>query len=118
VRLDLSTDRLHNGYRIDAGEAWGHYDIIETPAESEYQMSLQAAIWRRDLLLELLKPGKSAWQVEVHTSPPVTMRVVGTYQHPVRYANVFKGGDPKKLLNLGQIPTEHVDVMRERGWIE
>ncbi|GAG13851.1 unnamed protein product, partial [marine sediment metagenome] len=53
LRLDLTTDRLYNGDMFDV-EAFGHYDIIETPAESPYQMSLQAGIWRKSHLLRIL----------------------------------------------------------------
>jgi hypothetical protein len=46
------------------------------------------------------------------------MRVLGTRQNPVRYANVFKGGDTDNLLNLEQIPGEHMEYMRGLGWLE
>lgn len=117
LRMDLTTDRLYNGAMRDV-ESYGHYDILETPPGSEYQMSLQAGIWRLRLMLDVLQAGKSPWQVELETSPPETMRVLGTRQNPVRYANVFMGGDPGKLLNLDQIATEHVDYMRGQGWLE
>ena len=117
LRLDLTTDRLYAGGMFDV-EAWGHYDIVETPAGTPYQMSLQAGLWRRSLLLELLRPGMSPWQVELHTSPPERMRVLGTRQCPVRYANVFRGGDPGTLQNLEQIPVEHLEYMRGQGWLK
>ena len=117
LRLDLTTDRLYAGNMFDI-EPYGHYDIIETPPGTPYQMSLQAGIWRRTKLLELLQPGKSPWQVELENSPPERMRVLGTRQNPVRYANVFQGGDPDTLLNLDRIPGEHVEYMRGQGWLE
>ena len=117
LRLDLTTDRLYTGGMFDV-ESYGHYDIVETPAGSSYQMSLQAGIWRKSLLLELLKADMSPWEVELQISPPGGMRVLGTRQNPVKYANVFKGGDLGALLNLEQIPHEHVEYMRGQGWLD
>jgi hypothetical protein len=87
-------------------ESWGHYDIVTTPHGSEYQMSKQAGIWNRKNLLSLLVPGKSAWEVELHTQPPEEMTVLGTRQYPVRYANAILKG---KLddTQLKQLPAEH-----------
>jgi hypothetical protein len=116
LRLDLTTDRLYAGGMFEV-ESYGHYDIVETPFGTPYQMSTQAGIWRKSLLLELLKPGMSPWQVELQTQPPERMRVLGTRQNPVRYANVFKGGNPDEMLNLGQIPERHVEAMRGQGWL-
>jgi len=116
LRMDLTTDRLYNGRMFELGP-YGHYDLLETPPGAEYQMSLQAGIWRRKLLLDLLQPGMSPWKVELQTSPPENYRVLGTRQNPVAYANVFKGGDPGALLNLDKIPREHVAYMRAEGWL-
>jgi hypothetical protein len=90
---------------------------VETPPGSSYQMSLQAGIWRLRLLLDLLQPGMSPWAVELQTSPPEDYRALGTRQNPVKYANVFQGGNPDTLLNLGQIPAEHVEYMKGQEWL-
>jgi hypothetical protein len=117
LRMDLTTDRLYAGGMFDV-EAFGHYDILETPPSTPYQMSTQAGIWRRSLLLELLRPEMTPWEVELQTDVPGRMRVLGTRQSPVRYANVFRGGDPDTLLNLEQIPGEHIEELRRREWIK
>lgn len=117
LRMDLTTDRLYNGHMFEV-EAYGHYDILETPAGAEYQMSTQAGIWRLKLLRDLLVPGKSPWKVETQTSPPESMRVLGTRQNPVSYANVFLQGNPGDFKNLDRIPAEHVEYMRGQGWLE
>jgi hypothetical protein len=76
--------------------AWGHYDLVETPNDSEYQMSLQAGIWNRDLLLSLMRPGLDPHEVELNLSPTLhernDMRVIGTRQRPVRYSNIYYQG--------------------------
>lgn len=92
LRFDLTDDRQYNGKAVFAGYI-GEYDIVETPPESEYNMSLQAGIFSTELLRELLEPGKDAWQVEIHTQPPDTMRVLGTRQRPMRYANALLKGE-------------------------
>lgn len=117
LRMDLTADRLYAGGMFDV-EPYGHYDIVETPPSTPYQMSTQAGIWRRSLLLELLKPEMSPWEVELQTSVPGRMRVLGTRQWPCRYANVFKGGNPDELLNLEQLPGEHVEELRKIGWLK
>jgi len=122
LRLDLTTDRLYNG-KMFGVEDWGRYSIVETPAGSEYQMSLQAGIWRRSLMLQVLEPEKSPWEVELQTSPPAEMRVVGTRGEPgtnhapVVYANVFQGGSPDTLLNLGELAAADVAELDARGWL-
>jgi hypothetical protein len=105
LRFDLTADRLYAGGMVDA-DYWGNYDIIETPSSTPYQMSTQAGIWNKYRLLELLQPNKSAWEVEIHTSVPDTMRVLGSRQYIVRYANaVLKGKLDREQLQL--LPPEH-----------
>lgn len=115
LRMDLTTDRLYNGQMEDTNLHWGHYDLVETPFESPYQMSFQAGIWRRELLLSLLQPSKSPWEVEIHTQPPQTMRVLGTRQWPLRYLNALKSGNNEEVLNLEELETHHREVIAQ--WI-
>lgn len=109
LRVDLTADRLYAGGMYDV-EDWGHYDIIETPPETPYQMSTQAGIWNRELLLQLLKHNKSAWEVEIHTHVPSSMRVLGTRQYIIRYANgLLKGKlDVKEVQRIPQPHRSHV----------
>lgn len=113
LRFDLTDDRQYNGKAEFAGYI-GEYDIVETPPGSEYNMSLQAGIFSTQLLRELLEPGKDAWQVEIHTQPPDTMRVLGTRQRPMRYANALLKGE----LDESQLDTlrpEDKEIVKE--WI-
>lgn len=118
LRVDLTDDRQFNGAAKSIG-CWGSFDMVETPADSAYQCSLQAGIWSRDHLLSILRPGLSPWQVELQTSlaDRPDLRVVGTKQCPVRYINVSKGGDEKTVLGYEGLPEEHRAVMAERGWL-
>lgn len=110
LRLDLTDDRQYAGGMIDV-DMWGSYDIIETLHGTPYQMSTQAGIWNKALMLDLLKPNTSAWDVEIQTQPPDTMRVLGTRQRPVRYANAIHKGiiDFEALEN---IPEQHRDAIQ------
>lgn len=105
LRFDLTDDRQYAGGMVDV-ESYGSYDIIETPAGTPYQLSLQAAIWNRQLLLQLLQRGKSSWETEIHSNPPPEMRVLGTRQRPVRYANgIYKG--KADFNQIRKIPSPH-----------
>lgn len=117
LRFDLTDDRQYAGGVKDIGY-YGSYDIVETPHGTPYQMSLQAAIWNKKLLLDVLKPGMSAWETEIHLQPPSNLRVMGTRQRPVRYANaVLKGRIDYD--QLGKIPKEHYEEAIKhipKGW--
>jgi len=120
LRMDLTDDRQYNGEARDWERVpyYGYNDIVWTPASSPYQMSLQAGIWNRRLMLEVLKPDKSAWQVELETGEKQLNKytVLGTRQRPVRYANVFKGGDASpEALNLTFLLPGDVDELRAAG---
>jgi hypothetical protein len=117
LRIDLTDDRLHargDARYADEVGSWGHYDLIETEHGTPYQMSLQAGIWNKRLLLKLLQPGLSPWEVEINIQPPADMRVLGTRQWPVKYANaILKGKLVKEEIN--KIPEDHRKIVRR--WI-
>lgn len=118
LRFDLTDDRLYTRGMRDVG-AMDMYDIIETPHQSQYQFSTQAGIWNKKLLLKLLRNGKSAWETEIHTQPPQTMRVVGTRQRPVRYANAIHKGklDPYQLKLIGKKHLAYVTKLIPEKWV-
>jgi len=105
LRIDLTADRLYAGGMFDV-EPWGCYDIIETPSSTPYQFSTQAGIWNRQLLLSSLVPNRTPWEVEMYSEIPEGIRILGTRQYPMRYANgILKGKIDKEQLFL--IPEEH-----------
>jgi hypothetical protein len=109
LRMDLTEDRMHAGGAFAVG-AYNRCDLLETPAGTPYQMSLQTGIWNKHLLLTLLQTNRSAWETEIYTSPPDTMRILGTRQCPVRYANVvYKGKLDYNEIN--KIPVEHHETI-------
>ena len=108
LRIDLTDDRQYAGGVFDV-DAVRQYNIVETPPGTQYQMSTQAGLWRKSLLLELLVPNKTAWETEIHTAPPGNMRVLGTRQKPVQYANaLLKGKIDSKEINKIQVDLREV----------
>lgn len=123
LRMDLTDDRQYNGHVHDheSSPYYGYNDIVETPADSPYQSSLQAGIWNRHLLLEVLQPGESAWQFEIgKTGENIRnrpdLKVLGTRQRPVRYANIFRGGDTSQL-NLTYLLPQDIEELKAIGAI-
>jgi hypothetical protein len=117
LRFDLTADRLYAGGMFEVGP-WGCYDVIETPSSTPYQMSLQAAIWNKNLLRQIIQPGLTAWQVEIYTKVPDDMRVLGTRQWPVRYANaVHKGSvDEKEIATIEYENRVAIERMIPADW--
>jgi hypothetical protein len=116
LRGDLTGDRLYAGGKYDLC-GWGHLDLLETPNNTPYQISLQAGIWRRGLMTDprILTPGKSPWEFEMHTgTPDKGFRVIGTYQMPVKYANILKNGKVQDA-EIDKIPIPHRGTVRQ--WI-
>lgn len=116
VRFDLTGDRLYSGRAVDV-ESYGCYDIIETPCDTPYQFSMQAAIWNRRLLRRLIEPNRTPWEIEIYTDIPPEMRVLATRQIPIMYANgVLKG--KIDWAQISKIPVEHrqrvIDMIPER----
>jgi hypothetical protein len=111
--MDLTADRQYaEGLRrIGYHE---QFDLIEAP-QSQYQMSLQAGMWNRELLLELLSSlrpeNRNPWDVELVGTGIINradhlMQVRGTLQCPVRYANALNNASGKKVFYDNLIPDD------------
>lgn len=101
AKVDLSDDRLklsHLPYNLPDAPA----PMIVSGDETNYQMSLQAAIWRRDMLLRFLDPKEDAWQTEKRG----TKRIISA-----RYAKEFNG----LILGFLQPPLKYVNAIGGEG---
>jgi len=96
VKIDLTLDRarhLHNLYTTR-----GQIPIIVSDQNAEYRSSLQAAIWRKDYFLSLLKPNRNPWAFELmgmHERKNDGKLILGIdfpHSAPVSYANVYAKG--------------------------
>ena len=97
VRMDLATDLLYANGMVDVGP-WDRLDLIRGGPEGQYRISLQASIWNRGLLLELLAPDESARLFELDGTTRLKGRpeldVLGTRQSPLRYVIGIRHGEP------------------------
>jgi len=112
LRVDLTTDRLYAGGMRDY-DTYGHYDLIHAPG-SPYQMSLQAGIWNKGLLLSVLQMDRDPWQVELEGTTIVNernMTVLGTRQNLVRYTNGMKNESDE--INVARIEQKHLSVIEK-----
>lgn len=117
LRVDLTGDRLYSTRAFDVG-AWGHLDMIETPLDTPYQLSLQACVVNKKNLLRVLRPGMTPWEFEIqdHTQVLGGMRVLGTRQMPVKYTNGIGSGHGDCYTE--GIAPEHVAELRRRAWLK
>lgn len=123
ARFDLTSDRLGAAGIVDAGNA-GHLDLVKAPKDSPYNFSYQTAIWRREMLLDLIAPGESAAQSEMNGNGRLFERgygVVGTRQVPIKYCIAvqhgqlaFDGGYQGENHALKPADAEYI---KAQGWI-
>jgi hypothetical protein len=125
IRFDLATDRMYDKHH-ELGSL-DRIDLVEAEKDATYNLSFQASIWRRALLLEVLRPGETPWQSEILGTGRLNnteYRVVGTRQWPMRYVVAVNKGkldltaawmipprrltweDEQELISGGFIPAE------------
>lgn len=118
LRIDLTADRLYAAGLKDVG-CIDRYDLITAPG-SQYQLSLQAGIWDKNLLTEVIRKlpegHRSAWEVETVGTGYVNeqaerMEVVGTRQCPMRYCNALNNA-AQDVVNVAWLNDEHLSVIR------
>ena len=113
IRLDLTDDRLYaygDARNAKPAGTCSHLDLIETFSRDglQYQMSHQSAIFNRNHVLNVVAPGRSPWDVEMYTDLKgfPELKVIGTRQAPVRYANILKTGEIQRD-ELDRVPEPH-----------
>ena len=120
AKIDLSNDRYHSPHAHYAFD--GDARIIVSDQNARFRSSLQAAIWRRDYLDEMLKPNRSPWDFEHYggyehmNDGRLILGVAATEHGPVPYLNVYGGG----RVNWNQLRKVDAPVLQElraRGWL-
>lgn len=119
IRIDLTTDRLYAGaspgQRPDY-EYWGSLDLVWSEPHSPYHLSLQAAIWRREYLLNYMVEGETPWELEMggterlSCTPQVV--VLGTRQFPVRYTLALKSEKPEEPSITGMRREDYEELVQ------
>lgn len=120
VRVDLTGDRLYAfGVDLNYGTV-NRLDLIKSMPGSPYHLSTMTAIWNRELLLRVLVPGETPWDLEIRGTTRLSheqdMLVIGTRQWPVKHTLAFRGGDSGKLL-LDEVNSADVEALRGLGYI-
>ncbi len=96
AKLDLTLDLTRYSHSVYATH--GSFNIIASDQKAKYRSSLQAAIWRKDYFLPLLKPNRSPWDFEAMGMPEVMndgkliLGIERPYFGPVSYANLYARG--------------------------
>lgn len=129
LRFDLSSDRLYAEGARDY-RSLAHYDVIETDHSVPYGISLQAGLWRRDLLKQIVVPNESAWEFEMVGGERLKLhpdwKILGSRQVPMKYLIsvqsgklVLDGGYQSPRLDTLLKENEiHFDVLRSSGYLE
>ena len=92
ARFDVAADRMFNKSARYVG-SYKTLDICE--AKGDYSLSFQASIYRREMLLEALRPSETPWQSELkgtYRLNAMHYKVVGSYQWPVNYLIAMNKG--------------------------
>jgi len=112
LRVDLTADRASQKHAVNGRV--GGLRMITTPRTSPYQMSFQAGLWNKKLMLDVLRPSEDPWQSEINGTARLSnmdehkYRVFGTLDYPVRYAPVIRSSKGQfRFEKLEQIPTAH-----------
>jgi hypothetical protein len=78
-------------------------------------------MWRRELLLDILVPEETPWDIEIEGTNRLKEKhdllVLGTNNVPVKHTLAFRGGDKEKLL-LDELEPEDVEAMEGYGLLE
>lgn len=118
LRMDLTADRLGSGCGYNVGKI-SDLEIIETPYTCAYQISLQAAMWNRRGLLNMLPNYLSPWEVETILQYTIskTWKIQGTRQVPVRYVNAWGMGWNGPGPNVSGLKEDDIKELRTEGII-
>lgn len=120
MKVDLTLDRAHFAHSPYA--EYEQLKIVVSAQDAPFRSSLQAAIWRREYLDTMLKPGRSPWDFErlgkqehLHDGKLILGAAVQE-QAPVPYLNVY-GHGRVNWHELNRLDPESMQEITERGWI-
>lgn len=119
VKFDLAGDRLYATNADLNYDSFGFLDIVKSNPESPYHMSLMTGMWRKPLMLQVLRQDWSPWDVEIAGTRVLARihnaaEVVGSRQWPIRHTLAFRSGD-SSALKLEEIKREDVATMTRLG---
>jgi len=119
LRIDLSGNRAAY-VQSQYYDSVNGYDIVETPMRTPYQMSFQAAIWNRELLLSVLKEDETPWEAEINGSARLrnkaNIKVLGAKDTLLKYQPVYRTREYKMQLN--KIPKKQLKQLDKVGYLQ
>lgn len=124
ARLDVTGDRLGADNWSKAGKIAPDVDLIMSDPQSQYHFSFQAALWRKQYLLDCLAPYESPWQSEIVSGVRLRLNgyfVMGTTKPPMRYTIGVQQG--KLALDGGYqtpdyaLPQDDAAYIVSQDWI-
>lgn len=123
VKFDLTDDRSkvkHSDYTN-----WEHYEnggleyrFIQSDINAPYLASVQAAIWRRDFLLDILNTKDNPWQFEKNKRTKTYLQkhkgvILGCTNPPMSYVNAVGGeGHKPGEYDMKKIPEWMIDELK------
>jgi hypothetical protein len=118
ARFDLTSDRQF-AQGVSFYGKMGGVNLLLSDPDSQYQLSMMPAFWRKEHLLRVLIPNETPWDVELSGTPRLSalrneMIVLGTDVHPYKNCLAFRGGDTSKLI-LNELDPQDVAMMRGAG---
>ncbi len=120
AKIDLNHDRRnhpHQLFRVENG-----WRVIVSDQAADYRSSLQAAIWKTDYFLSLLKPGRSPWEFErrgmeeARNDGRMILGLDSEDGGPVDYLNVF-GHGMVNWRQLHKLPEETRLTLERLGYL-
>lgn len=120
VKIDLNHDRRNHPHRLYCVQ--DGLRVIVSEQEADYRSSLQAAIWKTDYFLNLLKPGRSPWEFErlgmeeARNDGQLILGLDSDDEGPVAYLNVF-GHGMVNWRQLSQLPVQTRNDLEQLGYL-
>lgn len=117
IRIDLTLDRLFAGvgpiYPSDDKEhdTHGYLDFVSRHG-TPYQMSLMPGIWNKKLLLDILQPKWTPWDVEIDGTTKLNKTswiVLGTRQRPVKMTNGLR--NERECIDVDDIKPQDLKII-------
>lgn len=124
ARIDLTRDRLCTHGMKDYATV-SYLDFIISMPGSDYHMSLQPAIWRKEHLLSVMQRDWSAHQLELYGTPILSHNrdviVLGTRNWVYRHIHALRKLDHLKLQlsdGITHMADADAKAMREMGYFK
>lgn len=119
LRLDLSLDRASLARKEPVSSLHG-YHFFESLRGSNYQLSFQAAIWRKEALAQCLIPDENPWEAEVLGTARLNrlkngFKVYGTEEGILFYQPVWRS--KRRAFQLTQFSVNDIAALNGAGFL-